>query len=334
MDVLSDILGALRLRGTLYFSTEFHRPWGLRVPRLQRVARFHLVVRGSTWVRVLPDGAPVPLESGDLVLVPHGAEHVLADTPDTPCRTVDEVVAAAGFSGEGTLVYGGSDEGGATRLVCGHFEFDEGFDHPILSQLPPALVVRWDRSVQGSPLEDVFRFITREVREGRPGHEAVTRRLSEVLFVQAVRFWADTADHERGILAALAEPGLGRALQTIHGAPAERWTLESLARKAAMGRTLFSERFRDVVGETPHRYLTRWRIQNARRLLAESHLSLERIASRVGYGSAASFSRVFKQLMGTTPGAYRLQARGESAADGTQAADTTSPVIDPSTQLT
>ena len=83
MDVLSDILGALRLQGTLYFSTEFRRPWGLRVPAFQRVARFHLVARGTCWVRVIGRDGPVLLEPGDLILIPHGAEHVLADTPDT-----------------------------------------------------------------------------------------------------------------------------------------------------------------------------------------------------------------------------------------------------------
>lgn len=309
MDVLSDILGQLRLRGTLYFSTEFRPPWGLRVPVFQRVARFHLVVRGSTWVQVLPDQEPVCLESGDLVLVPHGAEHVLSNEPGASCRTVDEVVEASGFDGTGALVWGGDDEGSPTRLVCGHFEFDEGFDHPLLERLPAALVVRWDEAVRDSPLEDAFRFITREVREGRPGHEAVTRRLSEVLFVQAIRLWAERAPHEGGVLAALADPGLGRALASIHEAPEDAWTLETLARRAAMSRTAFARRFRETVGETPHRYLTRWRVQVARGLLAESRLNLARIARRVGYESAASFSRVFKRVTGATPGAYRKAAR-------------------------
>ena len=313
MDVLSDILGALRLRGTLYFSTEFGRPWGVRVPAFRRVARFHLVVRGHCWVRVLPGGPVVHLEAGDLVLVPHGAEHVLADTPDTPCRTVDEVVEAAGFTGSGTLVYGGEDQGGPARLVCGHFEYDEGFTHPLLVQLPPALVVRWSQAVQGSPLEDVFRFITREVQEGRPGHQAVIHRLSEVLFVQAVRFWADDVGSHGGFLAALDDPGLARALSAIHQEPSGDWTLASLARKAAMGRTSFAERFRDVVGETPHQYLTAWRIQKARRLLEETRLSQERIALRVGYDSSASLSRAFKKVTGSPPGAYRRALRTEAS---------------------
>lgn len=309
MDVFSDVLGALRLKGTLYFSTEFGRPWGIRVPRYGRVARFHLVVRGGCWVRVLPGHEPEYLESGDLVLIPHGAEHLLSDARGRPCRTVDEVVESAGFTGRGALVYGGDDDGGPTRLVCGHFEFEEGLDHPVLRQLPPALVVRWEEAVRGSPLEDVFRFIAREVEEGRPGHEAVIRRMSEVLFVQAVRFWAERIEHDRGFLAALTDPGLGEALSAIHEEPAAAWTLEALARKAAMSRTVFAERFRTAVGETPHHYLTGRRIQKARRLLSESRLSLERIAGLVGYDSAASLSRAFKRVVGRSPGAYRRDAR-------------------------
>lgn len=308
MDVLSDILSALRLRGTLYFSTEFHRPWGLRVPEHRRVARFHLVVRGSCWVRVV-GREPVELETGDMILIPHGAEHVLADTPDTPCRTVEEVVRASGFDGRGALVISGEEGGGAARLVCGHFEFDEGLEHPLLAQLPPWLAVRWEESVRDSPLESAFRFIAREVQESRPGHEIVVHRLSEVLFVQAIRFWADRVRPERGVLAALADPRLGSALRAMHADPASRWTLESLGREAALGRSAFAARFREVVGETPLHYLTRWRVQQASRLLAESRLSLDRIAERVGYESAASLSRAFRKVSGASPGAYRRSAR-------------------------
>ncbi len=314
MDVLSDILDTLRLRGTLYFATEFHRPWGLRVPAHRRVARFHLVARGACWVRVVGRAEPVLLEAGDLILVPHGAEHVLADTPDTPCRTVDEVVKAAGFTGHGALVLGGEDTGAPTRLVCGHFEFDEELDHPLLGQLPPAVVVNWEREVRDAPLEDAFRFIVREVQAGRPGHTAVVRRLSEVLFLQAVRAWAARARPEQGVLPALADPRLSSALAAIHEDPAAPWTIGTLSRRAAMGRSAFAERFRRVTGETPLRYLTRWRVQRAKRLLAESDLPLERIAELVGYESAPSLSRVFRRVAGATPGRWRSDRR--AAAGG------------------
>lgn len=313
MDVLSDILSALRLQGVLYFSTDFRPPWGLRVPSHRRVARFHLVVRGTCWVRVVgSDGADdelVHIETGDLILIPHGAEHVLADTPDTPCRTVDDAVREAGFTGRGALVMGDEDTGAPTRMVCGHFEFDEAIDHQMLAQLPRAIVIRWDEMARDSPLEHAFRYITREVQDGRPGHDAVARRLSEVLFVEVVRVWAGRANGHRGLLAALVDPRLGEALEAMHANPAQRWTLESLGRTAAMGRTTFAERFREVVGETPLQYLTSWRMQRAKRLLAESNQTIDEIAEQVGYDSGSSFSRVFSKTTGETPGAYRKASR-------------------------
>lgn len=309
MDVLTDILDALRLRGTLYFSTEFTRPWGVLVPDLQRVARFHLMIRGSCWIRVRGSDA-VRLDAGDLALVPHGAEHVLADGPESKPRTVDEVVQLTGFDGTGALAYGGPDEGAPTRMICGHLAFEEAFRHPLLDQLPPVLVVRWEAGVQGTPLDDLVQFIATEIREGRPGHEVVTRRLSEVIFVQAIRFWAEHRTDAQGLTAALADPGLASALRAIHAAPQRRWTVESLSREAAMGRTTFAERFRDAVGTTPHDYLTLWRLQRARRLLSESELPMARIATEVGYDSAASFSRAFKREVGRSPGAYRRVRRG------------------------
>ncbi len=111
MDVLSDVLDTMRLRGTLYFSIELNKPWGVRVPSFRRVARFHLVVRGGVWVRVEHESAPIHLEAGDLILVPHGAMHVLCDAEDSPVQSVDEVVTRAGFTGTGTLVHGGADTG-------------------------------------------------------------------------------------------------------------------------------------------------------------------------------------------------------------------------------
>lgn len=310
MDTLSDILSTLRLQGTLYFHTEFRPPWGLRVPRFRRVARFHMVVRGTCWVRVIGGGDPVLLEAGDMILVTNGEEHVLADTPDTPCRMVDDVVREAGFTGHGALVLGGSDQGGPTRLVCGHFEFDDTFEHPFLDQLPPAIVVRSDEQVSNPGLEEAFQFVAREVRTDGPGNGAVVTRLSEVLFVQAVRHWVEHADNETGIVAALRDPGLGQALAAVHTAPTTQWTLEALGRVAAMGRTAFATRFRQVVGMTAMEYLTAWRMQLAKRMLGETHLSVDQIAARVGYDSAASFSRVFLRHVGARPGSYRrlLQA--------------------------
>lgn len=312
MDVLGDVLTTLRLQGTLYFHTDFRPPWGLRVPSFRRVARFHLVVRGGCWVRVADASDATLLETGDLIVVTNGAEHVLADTPDTPCRSVDQVVREAGFTGKGALVVGHGDTGSPTRLVCGHFAFDEEFRHPFLDQLPPAIVIRADEGAANPSFEDAFQLVAREVRGGRPGGGAVVTRLSEILFVQAVRHWFERSGPATGIVAAINDPGLGEALGAIHADPAAPWTLEQLGRRAGLGRTAFAARFREVVGMTPMEYLTGWRIQLGRRLLGETRLSLDQIAGRVGYESSASFSRVFARETGERPGAYRRRTEATS----------------------
>ncbi len=305
MDVLSDVLSAVHLRGSLYFFTEFAAPWGVRVPRFGHVARFHLVLRGNCWVRIEGEAEPTLLGPGDLVLVPHGAEHTLTDAPETPCLTVDRVLELTGFAGRGALVYGGEDRGNPTRMVCGHFEFDEAGEHPFLSRLPTAIAIRQHESVGSGRLEDLIRFIAGEVRDGKPGSDAVVHRLSEVMFFQAVRIWAERNAHEPGLMAALDDPNLGRSLAAIHERPGHGWTLDALSREARLSRTVFAERFHRVVGLTPIQYLAFWRVQTARGLLTQQNLSLEGVAERLGYESPAAFSRVFKKWAGASPGAYR-----------------------------
>ncbi len=309
MDVLSDILGAVKLQGTLYFTTEFNPPWGVRVPALARVVRFHLVARGGMWVAVANASGATRLEVGDLVLVPHGAEHTLADAPDTPCVAIDRVVEVSGFTGKGALVHGGADCGNPTRLVCGHFALDSNVDHPLLDRLPPLIVIRGEDYEGRSRLEGVLRFIAEEAAAAKPGSDAVIGRLSEVLFIQTLRLWAERSSHNNGLLAALADPQLGKSLSLMHENPREAWTLDLLAARAGLSRTVFADRFRRVVGLPPMQYLTFWRMQRARQLLTDTELTLGAVAERIGYESAPSLNRVFKRWIGVPPGDYRKSRR-------------------------
>ena len=139
MDLLSSVLAQMKLQGTLYFRTAFSPPWGVRVPAFENVARFHYVHRGRCWLEIAGIEAPLLLEQGDLVLVTRGAEHVLADSRSASVKTVDEVVAESGFTGEGALVYGTQGQGHDTQLVCGHFAFDRDASHHdrSIAALPP-----------------------------------------------------------------------------------------------------------------------------------------------------------------------------------------------------
>ncbi|HMB71716.1 MAG TPA: AraC family transcriptional regulator [bacterium] len=306
MDVLSEVLGALRLEGTLYFTTEFRRPWGVRVPPHGNVARFHLVLRGTCWVETGGQPEPVRLESGDLVLVPHGAEHVLSDPPGTPSPAVDEVIQRSGFTGRGALIHGGPDQGHPTRLLCGHFAFDAGSAaHPLLEQLPSRIVIRQEDAARHARVDDMVRLIVQEARGQGPGRDAVVQRLSEVLFIQALRAWSEGAGAGSGLMAALADPQLARGLAAVHTAPGRPWTLEELARQAGLSRTVFAERFRARMGRTPMQYVTFWRVEHACRLLRDGQCTVDDVAGRVGYRSPAAFHRAFRKWVGRSPGEYR-----------------------------
>jgi len=306
VDVLSDILSATKLVGSLYFTTDFTPPWGVRVGAYKRVARFHVVLRGECWVDT-PDGVgPTRLDRGDIILVLRGAAHTLADGPETECKDLERVIEDTGFRGEWplTLDGAGSDGAGAppTRLLCGHFEFDGSIDHPLLTQLPPRIVVRAE---DGAELDTLIRFIAREIHDHRAGREAVLQRLSEVLFIQAVRSWSASGETEGGMLAALADVQVGRGLSLIHADPGRPWSLPGLAREAGLSRTGFAERFRDLVGMTPMQYLAFWRMQKAREMFRQGSPTVEAVAAAVGYESLPAFSRAFKRWVGQPPGAYR-----------------------------
>lgn len=309
MDILSDILGVIQMRGSLYFRTEFTPPWGVRVPALGKVARFHLVSRGQCWVRVGEQGPPLLLSSGDLIVIPHGAEHSLSDAPDTRVFSVDDVVSRAGFTGEGALIHGGDDDGSPACLVCGHFAFDEEARHPLLEALPAYIHIRGTDTLNHVWLDEAMRFIGHEAGSDRPGSQAIVNKLSEILFIQAIRAHVAQAGHRATCLAGLTDPLIGRALRLVHRAPHQRWTIAALAREAGLSRTGFAERFSALMGITPLQYITDWRMQKARQLLVEADVGMLDIAESVGYQSEAAFGRVFKKYFAIGPGAYRRAKR-------------------------
>lgn len=302
LDVLSDILDAVRLKGTLYFRTEFSPPWAVRVPQFSNVARFHLAVRGSCFVEVEGEARPIQLNAGDLVVIPGGRAHVLADSLGRDPVAVDEVVQRSGFRGAGALVYGGEDRAAPTRLICGHFAFAEYGGRLLLSALPRVIEVRRGESLGDALLSEGMKFITAEASAGAPGGAAIVNRLAEILFIRAIRQVAATQG--AGILAGVRDGQIGKAIGAIHREPEKAWTVDELAREAGLSRTVFAERMRELVGVAPMQYLTEWRMECALRRLSESALPIAEIAKRAGYNSDASFNRAFKRHFGVGPGKF------------------------------
>lgn len=304
MDVLDDILATLNLRGALYFRTHFNGPWGVTVPELGQAARFHLVVKGSVHVTVA--GNPGTwLEPGDLVLIPRGRAHVLADAPGRPAPPLEAVLNAAGYDGEGVLALGGSDEAAATQMICGHLTFRAGADHPLLRALPDHLVITNALRAREPWLDEMLRLIARRMFSEAPGSAAAVTRLSEIVLIEVLRVGVEASGALKGVLAAFADPQVGRALTLMHQRPEAGWTVERLAAEIGMSRSRFAERFAEAMGMGPMAYLSDWRLQKALALLEDGRRSVQQIAQDSGYRSPAAFSRAFGAKFGVTPTDWR-----------------------------
>lgn len=302
MDVLSDILDGLEMQGSLYFSTEFAAPWSILVPAEAGICRFHVMVHGPCRITVPETGDVRELTRGDLALVPRGRAHWLQSAEGEPLTPLPEVLEEGRLSEDGCLHWGGG--GAVTRMVCGYFAFDQDTVRPVLSTLPALVHVQATRGYELGWIEDMMRFIGQEAGSGQPGSEAISRRLSEILLIQVIRHHAAHAGDTVPVLSAIVHPNLGRALRAMHADPAAAWTVETLAREAAMSRTAFSQAFGEHVGEPPIRYLTRLRMQRARKLL-RTDAAVAEVGEAVGYRSPAAFNRAFKREVGVGPGAYR-----------------------------
>ncbi len=304
MDVLDDILDTLDLKGSLYFRTDFSPPWSVAVPDYKQAARFHLVIQGQCSVTV-EGREPLTLNPGDLVLIPRGKSHILADQKCEAAPDLETILNAIGYDGKGVLVVGDGDPEAATQMICGHFTFRHGADHPILRALPDYLLTRASDRAREPELDDILRLITRRLFGGALGSTAAVTRLSEIMFIELVRFGLSRDTHLQSVLQAYHDRHIGNALSLMHERPEEAWTVQSLASEVGMSRSRFADRFGELVGTGPMSYLTEWRLQKALASLSEAGNSVQKIAVQAGYQSAAAFTRAFTTKFGIPPTEYR-----------------------------
>ncbi len=304
MDVLNDILDTLNLKGVLYFRTDFSSPWSVTVPDLNQAARFHLVVQGHCHVQ-FSDNEEVDLGPGDMVLIPRGRSHILADAACQAAPPLETVLKTVGYKGDGVLVVGEGDPNATTQMVCGHFTFRSGADHPILRALPDYMVTSASIRAREPWLDEMLRLVVRRVFSDEMGSSAAVTRLSEIVFIELLRVGIGQSAELQSILAAFRDRQIGRALQLIHSRPAEPWTVESLAGEVGMSRSRFAERFSELLGTGPMAYLSDWRLQKALSLLDDCRCSVQQVAMQTGYQSPAAFSRAFSGKFGLPPTEYR-----------------------------
>jgi AraC-like DNA-binding protein len=282
--VFSSVLRTHPLRATISSNASYCDNWTDREPASDH-GTFHLIDSGVCWVRSDVLDEPLRLQAGDLVLFPDGAGHTLSGAPDP------RVEPEARF----------------TSMLCGEFEFATGKRNAIVDALPRCFVVREQES--GTQFRQLAQLMLHEARGSAFGSRAILDKMADTLFVMAVRHYIEHAPERRGLLAALCDPRLVRALEAIHGSPEKEWTVATLAEAAHMSRTSFANHFAAVLGSGPIEYLTHWRMSEARRLLSDPRTSVAAVADQLGYRTEAAFRRAFKRVTGVGPGRVRRQER-------------------------
>lgn len=290
MDALTPVLDSFHLHASLFERARFCGHWALTHAGGDH-ASFHLVTAGRCWLDRM-DGAPAfALDAGDLLVMPRDAPHRLGPEADMGPDREPERRSLAG-------------PGPGTGLVCGYFAFDEGMRNPVLDALPDYLLIRADAVRDDDALRRLVDLLALEAGRDSTGSAAMVNHLADALFVAVIRHHMATAEQPSGLLAALVDPALQRALQALHSDPGGHWTLDGLARVAAVSRSTLNERFSEVLGTAPMTYLFRWRMQRARSLLRAGE-TVARVAERSGYATESGFAKAFARHFGYGPGAAR-----------------------------
>jgi AraC family transcriptional regulator, alkane utilization regulator len=335
MDVLSDVLRVVRLSGSVFFTADFSSPWSIESPVPEKLASavmpeaecivlFHILVDGEC--EVVCDRHPtLMMESGDVVVFLRGDQHTMRSHVAAVTTPLTSIFSLEGQDEPSLLSYGGGGE--TSRFVCGYLNCDQRFA-PLLEGLPTMLLIRCrgDYSAieavdengirptvvpqgSGTWLGTTLRFTINEARMARPGNVAMLGRLTELMFVEILREYMHRLPAEQGgWLAGLNDPHVGKALRLLHANPGRDWTVDDLAREVAVSRSVLAQRFTELVGEAPMRYLAGWRMQLAKQMMREGAHNIQDVATRVGYESEAAFNRAFKRATGSPPATWRKGA--------------------------
>lgn len=280
--VFASILGAHQISARITDNVVYCGQWIDREPQMDR-GIFHLISAGRCRVEAgyLPE--PITLNAGDLIVFPRGAPHTLCQV----MRTANDTPAD-------------------TAMLCGEFTSAGGRRNPLLHALPECFVVQ--ESAGAEQFRALGQMLAAESRQSLFGNQLVLNKLADSLLVLAIRSHLVKELPRHGLLAALNDPRLSRALAAMHDDPGRDWSLAELAEVAHLSRTAFCEHFAEVLGMAPMQYLTEWRMSEALRLLRDPTQSVARIAERLGYQTEAAFRRAFKRVQGFAPGKVRQEA--------------------------
>jgi AraC-like DNA-binding protein len=316
MDALSDVLRVTHLTGGVFLHADFFAPWCLAArvapehcaPVLgpaSHLILYHYVVEGGFRIRVEGDDrVDLEIGTGEVVLLPRNDVHLMGSDLSLPPMAGSDIMRPPKDGGLYSIRHGG--EGGRTRVICGYLGCASAEGNPVITTLPPLLKLNVEQGGAAEWIRSTFQYAAEEVSAGRPGSATVLAKLSELLFVEAVRRYAERLpDGQTGWLAGLREPVVARALALLHGAITRPWTVDDLSREVGISRSALADRFIRLIGVPPMHYLASWRMQVATQNLRNTNASLAQVAEAVGYDSEAAFSRAFKKAFGVAPATWR-----------------------------
>ena len=286
-DVLSSVLRSLRFNASVFFHASYCGSWDVDTSGSGRCT-FHLIASGKCFLHLQEGSEAIQLSAGDLIVFPRDAVHSISDNQNPNASEADFC-----------------DVEETTALICGYFDFDDPQRNPIISALPETLIIKSNNNHIEPRLQTLIDLMKSETDDSIPGSDVVVDKLSEILFIYALRSYINEQAPASGILAALRDKHINSALDAIHDKPAEDWTVEKLAAVAGISRAPFSKQFSDLMQQPPMTYVGEWRMRLANIALKEGEKSMLEIAESVGYNSEVAFRKAFKKITGITPGQAR-----------------------------
>ena len=324
MDALSDVLQVLRLSGAVFLTAEFTAPWcvssssgrpAVGPAQSEHTVFFHWLIAGRCKARLAEGGETFEIGAGDILMMPNDEAHVMGSDLDIKPIAAESLVKPAPGGGMLSINSGGGGE--KTQFVCGFLACDRRLSRPVLDALPHMLRVPFGEDPTAAWFRSLLRVGAQETSTPRPGSDTVLAKLSELLFVEAIRRYSESMPAEQtGWLAGLRDRFVGRALTLMHQKPGHAWTVDALASEAGLSRSALAQRFTELIGQPPMQYLTRWRLTVAAQRLRSDATSLASIAEQIGYDSEAAFNRAFKREFGMPPATWRRTRGAMAAADG------------------
>lgn len=321
-DVLSDVLRRFRVTGAALLRGEYSAPWAWEAPGARTIGQhlhsettrlviFHIVADGRCWLEVEGQDRQL-LTKGDLVGFPHGHAHRMGCGEGARPYPLIDLFPPRPWSSVPTIRQVDGDD--ICRLLCVYLRCEDLLFDPVMPALPSLIVVRPGRRAEAGFIDAAVRHLIAEAGDGRPGSACLTARLTEIMFIEVLRLHiAGLGSQDRGWLAALNDSYVARALHLFHEAPDHGWSIASICAEVGLSRSALNERFQRLLGMSPMRYLTLWRLQLAAQQLMSTNAPLSAIAHRSGYGSEEAFSRAFKRVAGVAPAEWRSTQRARRA---------------------